>query len=223
MSANISIVIVAGGMGTRMGAAIPKQFLCIQDIPIFIHTIRGCHRAFPQAQIILVLPADHIATAKRLLTAHESNIPIEICAGGTTRFHSVSAGLTLVDGAITMVHDAVRPYIPVSMLQNLYQAAQVYGNAIPYIDVVESLRWVVNHMSKPINRDKIKIIQTPQAFQTDIIKSAYNTPYSDAFTDDASVIEQAGHTIHLVPGHRNNIKITTPEDMAYFQYIIQSS
>ncbi|PIQ16560.1 MAG: 2-C-methyl-D-erythritol 4-phosphate cytidylyltransferase [Flavobacteriales bacterium CG18_big_fil_WC_8_21_14_2_50_32_9] len=208
-------IIVAGGKGERMGENIPKQFLELNGKPILMHTIEKFHSTFSDLKIILALPENQFDFWKELCYKYGfTNIPHEIVAGGTTRFHSVQNALALVDeDGIVAVHDGVRPLVSQDIIINCFKTAQQYGNAIPVVDVVDSLRHVTKTENKAVKRSCYKIVQTPQCFQTSLIKKAYQQEFVDAFTDDASVVEATGGKIHLVAGNKENIKITSPEDL----------
>jgi len=207
-------LIVAGGSGSRMGTRIPKQFIGIAGRPILMHTVERFRSFSASVKIIIVLPPNQIDYWKSLCRDHAFEIPHSVAAGGTTRFQSVKAGLELVgpDG-IVAIHDGVRPLVSRETLQRCFEAAAESGNAIPVISPSDSLRILTAGGSTPVDRDNIKIIQTPQVFDIRLIRKAYQQEYNAAFTDDATVFEKEGGTIRLVAGNMENIKITTPEDL----------
>ncbi|TRX71229.1 2-C-methyl-D-erythritol 4-phosphate cytidylyltransferase [Carboxylicivirga sp. M1479] len=208
------IVIVAGGSGTRMGSDIPKQFLKVNDLPVLMHTINRFYDFDSNIKVILVLPKSQINYWQTLCTQHHFNVPHETISGGETRFHSVKNGLSLVETpALIGVHDGVRPFVSPETLKRCYHHAKALGNAIPVLDAFESIRQINDDCSKALDRSTIKLVQTPQVFHSDILLPAYDQNYQSLFTDDASVVEAYGKTIHLVAGNRENIKITTPFDL----------
>lgn len=199
-----------------MGSAIPKQFLCIDGRPILMHTIERFHQYDPSMQIVVVLPRDQFPYWKQLCQAHHFNADYCLTAGGETRFHSVSNGLAAVDAQAQCigVHDGVRPYVSVDVIRNTYDSALQTGAAIPVIDIVETVRHLLpGGTSETVPRSEYKLVQTPQVFRANLLRSAYQQPYNPGFTDDASVVEAYGHPITLVCGNRENIKITTPADL----------
>lgn len=210
-------IIVAGGKGERMGATTPKQFLELAGKPILMHTIEKFRTTFQDIKIILALPENQFDFWEELCYKYGfTNIPHEIVPGGKTRFHSVKNALELVtEKGIVAVHDGVRPLVSKETIINCFSEAEKHGNAIPVIDVVESLRHVSKQegINKAVARSCYKIVQTPQCFTSESIKKAYQQEYNDHFTDDASVVEQLGQTIHLVDGNKENIKITSPADL----------
>ncbi|MBW6484154.1 MAG: 2-C-methyl-D-erythritol 4-phosphate cytidylyltransferase [Vicingaceae bacterium] len=208
-------IIVAGGKGERMGNHIPKQFLKLNGKPILMHTIEKFHSTFPELKIILALPENQFDFWEELCYKFGfTNIPHEIVAGGKTRFHSVQNALKLVnENGIVAVHDGVRPLVSQHTIINCFKTALQLGNAVPVVDVVDSLRYVNKAENKAVKRACYKIVQTPQCFQTALIKKAYQQDFIEEFTDDASVVEAIGIKIHLVTGNKENIKITSPEDL----------
>ena len=139
----------------------------------------------------------------------------QVVMGGETRFNSVKNGLDAItdEEGLVAIHDGVRPLIGKELIHRVFHAAEENGNAIPVVSVNDSLRKIEGEDNSPVNRDDFKIVQTPQCFELSVIKRAFNQSFSPAFTDEASVVESAGETIHLVEGERINIKITTPADL----------
>jgi len=218
----IYAVIVAGGQGTRMGMTLPKQFLELDGKPILFYTIRAFVKALPQAKIILVLPENEISKLQMVLQHFSEQIDLTVVAGGTTRFESVQNGLKgLPADSIILVHDGVRPFISESLIKNCVQEALQSGSAIPAIKVIDSVRVINANGSNPINRDLLRIIQTPQTFKGNILLPAFEQAYQSNFTDEATVVENMGYSVTLIEGDKNNIKITTPEDMVLAESLIQ--
>ena len=201
-------LIVAGGKGLRMGSELPKQFLPIGGKPVLMHTLEAFHRFDKRMQLILVLP-------RELCETHGFNIRHEIADGGETRFHSVKNGLALINGIGGMVgvHDGVRPFVSQEVIARCFREAAVRKAVIPVIDVVETVRHLTGSGSETVNRNDYKLVQTPQVFDADLLRRAYEQEFTPFFTDDASVVEAMGVPVHLVEGNRENIKITTPFDL----------
>ena len=209
-------VIVAGGQGVRMGADRPKQFLEIGGKPILRHTIERFLAFDPKIEVILVLPAAQKDWWRNYCRQNGFLERYTMVSGGITRFHSVQNALAYVgDDGVVAVHDGVRPMLSRELLQRLFDAAGEYPAVIPAVPVVESVRRMDGDLSSPVNRDGLVLVQTPQLFDAGVLKAAYRQPFSPAFTDDASVVEAAGGTVHIIPGDRINLKITTPDDLAY--------
>jgi 2-C-methyl-D-erythritol 4-phosphate cytidylyltransferase len=221
----IYAVIVAGGKGTRMGNKIPKQFLHLMGMPVLCHSILAFKHAFKQIKIILVAPEDDIDSAETILKSYIPKINVTIVNGGDTRFQSVKNGLNAISGnGIVFIHDAARPLLSQEVIQRCFECTLDNGNAVPAVPVVDSIRMIDNEgNTKPLNRDNVKVIQTPQTFRTDIIIPAFNQPYNSSFTDEATVAEATGIKIHLVDGDVDNIKITNPADLVLADIILKSS
>jgi 2-C-methyl-D-erythritol 4-phosphate cytidylyltransferase len=217
-------IVVAGGTGTRMGAEVPKQFLLLHGEPILMHTLRVFGEIQSVDEIILVLPESQIETWASLCKAHQFDIKHSVVKGGGTRFQSVSNGLAKVTdlNALVAIHDGVRPLVSKEVVDKCFEEAEKNGNAIPVVKPVESVRFTEESGSFPVNRDKVFLVQTPQVFKASIIKRCYQTPWQPSFTDDASVVEYSGETIHLVEGNRENIKITTPLDLMIAEVLMNA-
>ena len=218
-----TILIVAGGRGTRMGGPQPKQFLELAGRPVLMHTLEAFDRWDASARLIVVLPEDQIDTWKRLCEAHVFGRIHRVVAGGETRFHSVQNGLGAVasDGLIA-VHDGVRPLVAPSVIAACFAAAADGGAAVPVVPVVESVREVdADGGSRPVDRTRLRVVQTPQVFRADVLRAAYCLPYDPRFTDDASVVEASGVAVRLVPGNRENIKLTTPMDLLLAEQLMR--
>jgi len=214
---NYFAVIVAGGKGLRMGGDVPKQFLPIDGKPILMHTIEAFRRAIEDIKIVLVLPAEQQDYWRMLCRKHDFRSPEMIANGGETRFHSVKNGLSLLPDnadAVVGVHDGVRPFVSAETIQRCYNAAAEGKAVVPVVPVVETVRQILpdgRSITRP--RDEYRLVQTPQTFPLALLKEAYRQPFSEAFTDDASVVEALGKEITMVEGNRENIKITTPSDL----------
>ena len=217
------VVIVAGGSGSRMKSNVPKQFIEIGGKPVLMHTIDTFMRFDSAIDIIVVLPAAQTEYWNKLCEQFGFDTRHEVVNGGDTRFHSVNNGLTLInEPGIVGVHDGVRPFVSQKTLHNTYTMAAKSGNAVPVIDAFESVRQTDEKGNRAIDRTTIKLVQTPQVFQTEQLLKAYQTEFKSAFTDDASVAEAAGFSINLVEGNRENIKITTPFDLKIAESIFKN-
>ncbi len=209
-----SVVIVAGGTGSRMKSETPKQFLELASSPVLIHTIRRFYDVDPTMNIVVVLPFEHIETWNLLCTKHRFSIAHQVVTGGETRFFSVKNGLDCALPAdLIAIHDGVRPLVTSTLIASSFDAAAKHGSAIPVIPPSESLRKIENDGSRPVDRSKHGLVQTPQTFNAKLITEAYQQDYQAHFTDDATVFEAAGHPVHLIDGEPQNIKLTTPFDL----------
>ncbi|KPK87813.1 MAG: hypothetical protein AMS27_01445 [Bacteroides sp. SM23_62_1] len=218
-----TVIIVAGGKGTRLIGKTPKQFLEIAEKPVLMHSFECFYRYDNSIYFILALHPDYLSTWKALMKKHYFTIKHEVVHGGGTRFHSVLNALDkTVKGGWIAVHDAVRPLVSRDTIDRCFEAAREKGCAVPCIGINESVRELIPEGSKYVDRQKLKLIQTPQVFRSDIIKDAYRQTYMEIFTDDASVVEHAGYSITLVEGNSENIKITTPQDVFIAEALMKS-
>ena len=215
------IIIVAGGKGLRMGGEIPKQFLPIGGKPVLMRTLERFREYSKDLQIILVLPEAQQEYWHQLCLEYHFDVEYTLANGGETRFHSVQNGLAKVpDDAkgVVGVHDGVRPFVSVDVISNCFETARTKKAVIPVTPVVETLRHIPSQQN--VLRSDYCLVQTPQCFDIQLLKSANHQPYSEAFTDDASVVEAFGHEVSMVEGNRENIKITTPFDLKIAETLI---
>jgi 2-C-methyl-D-erythritol 4-phosphate cytidylyltransferase len=222
MEAKRFALIVAGGSGTRMGASVPKQFLLLAGKPILQHTVARFYSHVNE--IWLVLPEQHIPRWNELCLEHQFTVPHTVVAGGSTRFDSVKNGLSQIhDSGFVAVHDGVRPLISTECIGNTFRQAALLGNAICAVRPKDSVRFFntpANSVS--LNREACRLVQTPQIFDLQTLMNAYTTmAYHEGFTDDASVAEAYGVQVHMCEGEYSNIKITTPEDLAVAEALLQ--
>lgn len=209
-----NVIIVAGGKGLRMGGDFPKQFIAVDSIPILIRTIDSFYNFDNRIKIIVVLPESYIEHWQRMCKGYGFSIKHDVVEGGETRFDSVKNGLSLVEEGWVAVHDAVRPFASKQLIGECFHQAVIHQAVIPVTEVVDSMREISGEEeSRIVDRANFRLVQTPQVFEAELLKRAYEQPYNNSFTDDASVVEAYGHRVHLVQGERNNIKITTPFDL----------
>lgn len=207
-------VIVAGGSGTRMGADVPKQFLHIHEMPVFIHTLKAFREALPGGKLVLVLPKAHLDTGANYIHQFMPGSGVKIVEGGETRFHSVKNGLAEVtEESIVFIHDAVRCMVTTDLIKRCHHDALQYGSSIPVVQVRDSVRRVTESGSEVVDRSVLRAVQTPQTFRSGIILRAFEADYDPSFTDEASVIEKQGGSVHLTEGEESNVKITYPTDL----------
>ncbi len=218
---NLYVVIVAGGTGKRMGTDIPKQFLELAGKPVLMRTIERFRKFNSSIEIITVLPENQLRYWYDLQKKYSFDIPHTLVKGGSHRFISVRHGLEFVsENGLVAIHDGVRPLVSIETISRCFEAAALYGNAIPVISVNDSVRLVKDDKTEPVNRNYVKQVQTPQVFDAGLIKNAYKQNYDPSFLDDATVLEKTGEKIHIVEGNRENIKITNPEDIFIAQALL---
>ncbi|MBK7690220.1 MAG: 2-C-methyl-D-erythritol 4-phosphate cytidylyltransferase [Bacteroidetes bacterium] len=214
-------LIVAAGAGTRMQSEVPKQFLPLNGRPLFYYSVQTFLESFADIEIVLIFPKKYQYNESEMLQYFDDRSRIKIVRGGDTRFESVKNGLAEVGEGIVFIHDAVRPFINKELLTDLLRVASDKGNAIPFTEVVDSLRFVDKEQNCSIDRSMYKAIQTPQVFNAQLIQSAFEQAYDPLFTDDASVLEKQGEKINLVAGLRENIKITQAIDLKIAEIILK--
>ncbi len=217
-----AVVIVAGGSGKRMGRDIPKQYLDLQGNPMIIHTLEKFLQFDPGIKVVLVMASGHRKFWDVISISYDHGSGIVVAPGGETRYESVKNGLQYIeDGLIVGIHDAVRPFVSPETIARCYAAAGETGSGIPVMEMDESVR-MIQSSNRSVHMDRLKLrrVQTPQVFKSELIKEAYRQPFDPAFTDDASVFESLHMNITLVEGNRENIKITTPTDMQLASVII---
>ena len=208
------VVLVAGGSGSRMKSAVPKQFLLLKGKPVLMHTIQQFYSWDTALEIIVVLPENQLDEWQILCSLHAFHINHQIVAGGPTRFHSVKNGLHVIkEAGLVGIHDGVRPLVNHTVLTEVYKSASILGNAVPSVPLNDSIRELSGTHSEARKRENYRLVQTPQCFHTNLIQKAYTVDYREEFTDCASVAEADGNKINLVDGNFENIKITTPSDI----------
>lgn len=243
------LIVTAAGKGSRMGGNLPKQFLELNGEPVLKRTLNLFFRAFPDICVLTVLAPEMKDYWKELCYQHNFYRSQKLVDGGLTRFHSIKNALAYVpDDALVAVHDGVRPLFSVEWVQELFALAEGKAGVIPCLPVCETLcclqsegeglwRSAASAVSTAPAvsttpavlppREKIFSIQTPQIFDARLLKAAYNLPYDLSFTDDSSVVEKylALHPeenlcLYYAKGEKNNIKLTTPEDMLLAKAIL---
>lgn len=220
------VIIVAGGKGLRMGGEIPKQFLPIGGKPVLMRTMERFHEYDPALKIILVLPKDQQEFWQELCQKHDFKIMHQVADGGETRFQSSKNGLALIpdkDEGVVAIHDGVRPFVSTDVIERCFDAARDDFAAIPVVPVTDTLRYIDRGHGHNVLRDHFRSVQTPQCFDISLAKQAFDQPYRETFTDDASVIESLGCQVTMVEGNRQNLKLTTPFDMMIAELLIHNS
>lgn len=227
MTEHVGIVVVAGGSGSRMGAAMPKQFLQIAGRPILVRTVERMREALPEAEIVVVLPEAHVELWRECYEKSECKVEHSIALGGATRFDSVQSGIAALsdDCSLIAVHDGVRPMLSVEMIRRGVECAAENGAAVPVIAVVDSIREVDSAGSHAVDRSRLRAVQTPQVFRSDLLRRSYEAVGASLedrskATDDASVVEMAGYKVALYEGESQNLKLTTPTDLSVAEVIL---
>ena len=225
------LVVTAGGSGTRMGASMPKQFLDLGGRAVLQMTLERFMDACPDIKVITVLPEAHIAWWRRYCRDRNFNCPQRLVPGGFTRFHSVKNALDFVpDGVLVAVHDAVRPLLSTGLIRAMFERMETVRALIPVVPSVDTLTVLdkgpdgtLRDAGEEVDRSRIYGAQTPQMFQSEDLKAAYGQGFDLSFTDDASVARKYGIPLSYIAGERNNIKLTTPEDLSLAEAILRIS
>jgi 2-C-methyl-D-erythritol 4-phosphate cytidylyltransferase len=215
-------ILVAGGKGTRMGSPIAKQYLPIGGVPILMRTLQVFYTLNSEIDLILVIPKSDFNFWERLCKTHDFKIPHRLVPGGASRFQSVRNGLSQLSSTTDLVaiHDGVRPFVDPSVIEKSFEEAAASGSAIAVIPLKDSIRKVTNDGESFFQeRQFFRLVQTPQTFQVGKIKEAFLVEELEHFTDDATVYEYQGWQVNLIAGNLENIKITSPEDMNYAEYL----
>ena len=207
-----------------MQSSLPKQFMILGGEPVVARTINRFYEALPGAEIVVVLPEEHIPLWRNL-TARFEVAPHHCVCGGKERFDSVKSGIKALSDEVEYIaiHDGVRALVSKRLIVGMMLEIEKCEALIPVVDAVDSYRVVEGDDSKVISRASLRIVQTPQLFRSDILRRAYEQEFDSRFTDDATVVESLGVKISLFKGERSNIKLTTPEDMIYAEALINGA
>ena len=216
--ARVTVVIPAGGLGTRLGARTPKQFLRIGGVPILAMTVGHFARHPAVTAIVVAAPASRVELARRLLPTVARGGPLAVVAGGATRQDSVWHGIGAAppDTEIIVVHDGVRPFIDRGLIDAVLAAALADGAALCALPIAETVKRVRDGLVETtLERGGLWAVQTPQAFRAEVLREAHEKARRDGVvgTDDAMLVERLGHPVRVVPGREVNVKITTAEDL----------
>lgn len=217
-------IIVAGGKGKRMGRELPKQFIPLNGKPILLHTIEAFFHYSEKIDVILVLPEDDFSTWEDIVKKYSFHRKIILQKGGDTRFQSVKNGLEKIEGeGLVAVHDGVRPLVSKETIAKSFQLAKEHQSAIAAVPLKESIRLMQEGKTKALDRSQYYLIQTPQTFDVELLKTSYKIKDEPYLTDDASVVECSGHSVFLFIGEYKNIKITTPEDLIIAEALLKKT
>jgi 2-C-methyl-D-erythritol 4-phosphate cytidylyltransferase len=207
-------VIVAGGTGQRFGSTIPKQFLLLNGQPVLMHSISKFFACCKK--VVVVLPEDYLNHWESICHQFKFELPLALTTGGSSRSHSVWNGLNQInEEGLVAVHDAARPLVSDRLIEHVFSKAAELGNAVPCIRLSDSLRYVTGNRNKSVNRNDFRLIQTPQCFSVSALKNAFLNHKDQEFSDEASLMEKTGETIHLIEGEYRNFKITSQADLSH--------
>ena len=216
-------VIVAGGSGQRMGSTLPKQFLLLKGKPVLWHTLYCFLKAYTDLNIVLVLPSSYLSDSHDWMNDLPGKERIQLVAGGDTRFASVKNGFAFIkEPSVVFVHDGVRCLVSDTLIHRCYEQTLQLGSAIPAVAATDSIRIVAGTSHQVVDRNMVRIIQTPQTFLSQLLLPAFEQHYQESFTDEATVVEASGQKVFLIEGDYNNLKITRPMDLLMAEKILES-
>lgn len=223
----VAAVIVGAGEGVRMATQAKKQYMMLGDRPVLAHTLFAFEKCRAIEEIFLVIPEgdDHFCK-KEIINPVRPKKPIHLVSGGATRQESVFNGLKAIDAKFNLVviHDGVRPFVKIEQIADCVRVAKKYGGCILALTASDTVKTVDedDRVIGTLKRDMIRMAQTPQAFDYDLILGAHTTAQEKAClaNDDAELVEQRGGVVKVIPGDPYNIKITTPEDLKLAEALI---
>ena len=220
----VGVIIAAGGIGSRMGTDCPKQFLQLREKPVIIYTLQKFNICDSIHEIVIVVPPDDIERSQKLVDRWQIQKVSQIVAGGKERQNSVENGLNALSDQtdIVLVHDAVRPFVPIQKIIDIIDAVRQYGTAILAVPEKCTIKEIDNGwIQKTVDRTNLWQAQTPQGVQKELLIKAFQSLKDKPIqvTDTVSLIERMGHPVKLVHGDPKNIKITTPEDLIFAEAI----
>lgn len=231
----VTVIIPAAGMGTRMapgtaGKKPSKQFTELRGVPILIHTLRKFVACKAVGEMIVALRKNEAEAFQPRLRQERFDRPVRLVEGGENRQQSVANALATVTGAdddLVLVHDAVRPLVDSETILSVIEAAQRYGAAIAGLPASDTVKQVDRTaegaiVTATIPRERVVLAQTPQGFRLGLLRKAFADAQADGFTgtDEASLVERAGHDVAVVMGSPANIKITTPGDLDLAEFLM---
>ncbi|MFM7681875.1 MAG: 2-C-methyl-D-erythritol 4-phosphate cytidylyltransferase [Bacteroidota bacterium] len=218
-----SVIITAGGQGKRMGSDLPKQFLVLGGKPVLVHTLELFYKYDPNIEIILTLPNEWRGYWETVIDKYYCRVPHIVVNGGEERYHSIQNALKRCSGSYIAVHDGVRPFVSFETLDRCFSALNEYEAVVPVLKLKESLRQNHETSTNAVDRSNYRLVHTPQCFQAEVLRKAYEQTYHEHVTDDACLVEEIGYKVHLVESNEENIKLTTQFDFLIAEIIVQRS
>lgn len=226
---NNHAIILAGGIGSRMNSATPKQFITIDNYPIIYYSIKSFALCPEITSITVVCHSSYINECKNICFKYFPDNTINIIAGGNTRQESSYNGLRSLTNVssndLIFIHDAARPFISNNLIKNLEEAALLHGAVVPAIPVTDTILQIENNFIKEIpSRETLRACQTPQVFSYQTIMDGHNNAIIDNFqnaSDDSSLILRLNKKVAIVTGETDNIKVTNPQDIFFAEKILQ--
>lgn len=219
-------ILVAAGPGTRLGAAVPKAFVPLAGEPLVARSLRAMLASPAISRSVVVVPADLVDDATRLLAAARDARPLAVIAGGAERQDSVRNGLDAAgDADLVAIHDAARPFVDVATVEATVDAARRHGAAIAAVPATDTIKQVHpdGWIESTPPRTRLWLAQTPQVFRLVLLREAHARAADSGATDDALLVEALGTRVHVVRGNAENRKITTPDDLRWAEWWLAQS
>lgn len=222
----VAVIIVAGGSGKRMNSPVPKQFLMLNQKPVLAHAIQPFNESPRVHQMILVVPEKDVTYCQvDIVETYQFHKVTNVVAGGSERIDSVKKGLEAIEETVDYIaiHDGARPLIHQEDIERVFDKALETGGAILASQMTDTVKKIEEkgEIVGTLPRSELVLAQTPQIFCAEWLKNAYRCfPPGKVATDDASVLECAGYSVHTVCGKHVNIKMTTSEDLEIAAYIL---
>lgn len=218
-------IILAAGNSTRYNKKTPKQFELLAGKPLIYHSLDKFYQFNSSIKSIVVVPELFYSLWQNQCLEYNINIPHLTVIGGQTRFHSVQNGLKACEkhtsGSLVAIHDAARPLFSIKLVEKGFELAKIHRSAIPVIPITDSIRKITDESNEHLPRNQFFLVQTPQFFDLNLISYCYNTQYNSNFTDDSSVLQYMGISIHTFYGDYYNIKITYSLDLKIAETILK--
>lgn len=212
----IGVILAAAGSGARFGSDTPKQFLEFQEKPLYLHALQR-FLTF-SSQIVLVVPAGWMDQVQEQIRQASLEAKVLLQPGAGHRQDSVYRGLQRLaeEIRITLVHDAVRPFVSTELISRVIEATRIHQACVPALPVRETVKEIHNDIVvRTLEREGLRLVQTPQGFGTNLLKTAFEQAIKEGFygADESILVERLGHSVHVVAGDPANIKITWKEDL----------
>ncbi|QFJ54690.1 2-C-methyl-D-erythritol 4-phosphate cytidylyltransferase [Pseudobutyrivibrio xylanivorans] len=221
-------IVLAAGSGKRMQQEVPKQYMRLGDAPLMVHCLRTFQESKCTQIVLVVAPGDVEKCRKEIIERYHIDKCIAIVEGGEERYNSVYAGLQVINDGYVLIHDCARAFVSVDIIHRCMSAVALYESCVVGMRSKDTVKLTDTHrkvLDTP-DRSNVWIVQTPQCFEYNLIRGAYDRIIADAdtsITDDAMIVEKAtDHDVHMIEGSYLNIKVTTPEDIAFGEAILRS-
>ncbi|SFO12417.1 2-C-methyl-D-erythritol 4-phosphate cytidylyltransferase [Pseudobutyrivibrio sp. UC1225] len=221
-------IVLAAGSGKRMEQEIPKQYMKMGDVPLMVHCLRTFQESKVTQIVLVVAPGDVEKCRREIVERYGITKCVAIVEGGEERYNSVYAGLQAINDGYVLIHDCARAFVSIDVIHRCMSAVMLYESCVVGMPTKDTVKLTDDHrkvLDTP-DRNNVWIVQTPQCFEYNLIREAYDKVIASAdksITDDAMIVERAtNHEVHMIPGSYMNIKVTTPEDIAFGEAILKN-